>query len=81
MSEDHRTPRTEEVEVFISIRIKQIGTLGAADERRVSPHSTKRSHRRINTSRQKSFSTKLQLTRASKQTGHINSIKRHIIRT
>lgn len=81
MSQDHRTPRTKEVEVFISIRIKQIGAFGMADERRISSHSSKRPHRRVHTSGQKSFSTKLQLTGASERTGHINSIKRHIIRT
>jgi len=79
--EDHRPPRSEEVEVFISIHIKQIGALGMGDERWISPYCAKRPHRRVDASRQEFFSTKLQLTGASKGTGHINSIKRHIIET
>lgn len=75
MTQNHRSPRPKEIQIPVPIRIEQIRALSPRDKRRIAPHSAECTHRRINAPRQKLFSTKLQLARASKVEWHPSSIK------
>jgi hypothetical protein len=74
VSQNHGSPRAEEVEVAIAISVEEVRALGARDKGRIAAHSAECSHRRVDASGEKSFGAKLQLTRSGEGAGHVFSI-------
>ena len=74
MSENHRAPGAEEVEITIAIGVEEIRALGVGHERGVAAYRAKGPHGRVDASGEKSFGTKLQVAGVGEAAGHEFSI-------
>jgi hypothetical protein len=70
MAEDHRAPRTEEVEIAVAVGVEQISALGMGDERRMAAYCAKGPNGRINASGEILFGAELKLMGAGSGAGH-----------
>ena len=70
MTQDHRPPGTEIIQVAIAIGVPQIRSLGSLQERRISTHRAKGAHRRIYASWQIALRAPLQFSGKTQFSGH-----------
>jgi hypothetical protein len=74
VSQYHRSPGAEEVEITIAIGVEEIRARGMGHEGGIAAYGAKGTHGRVNAAGEKSFGTKLQVAGPGEAAAHAFSI-------